>query len=83
MLFRSRIVKTSEWPLVSVKELTKSVAKMEYVMAKTPLLEVISLLEQKQINELTVVGESGILIGLIEKASIRHLLARKERAKTT
>ena len=78
-----KIVNTSEWPLVNVKELTKSVARMEHVTAKTPLLEVVSLLEQKQINELTVIGENGILIGLIEKASIRHLLARKGQAKTT
>ena len=78
-----KIVNTSEWPLVNVKELTKSVAKMEHVTAKTPLLEVVSLLEQKQINELTVISENGILIGLIEKASIRHLLAGKGQAKTT
>jgi hypothetical protein len=36
-----KIVNTSEWPLVNVKELTKSVAKMEHVTAKTPLLEVV------------------------------------------
>ncbi len=76
-----KIVNTSEWPLVQVKELTKPVTKMETVTAKTPLLEVVSLLEQKQINELTVIGENGVLVGLIEKASIRRLLESKAQAK--
>ncbi|GGA10769.1 site-2 protease family protein [Okeania sp. KiyG1] len=78
-----KVVNTSEWPLIMVKELTKPVTTMETVVAKTSLLEVVSLLEQKQINELTVVGENGALVGLIEKASIRNLLAKKEQAKTT
>ncbi len=76
-----KIVNTSEWPLVRVKELTKPTAKMETVTAKTSLLEVVSLLEQKQINELTVVAENGALVGLIEKASIRRLLENKAQAK--
>ncbi|MGK7920753.1 MAG: site-2 protease family protein [Trichodesmium sp.] len=76
-----KIVNTSEWPLFQVKELTKSVTNMETVIDKTPLLEVVSLLEQKQINEVTVVGENGVLVGLIEKGSIRHLLENKSQAK--
>ena len=77
-----KIVNTSQWPLVQVKTLTKPLAKIETVTAKTSLLEVISLLEQKQISELTVIDENGILVGSIEKASIRRLLTRKEQAKT-
>ncbi|MGB3513685.1 MAG: site-2 protease family protein [Microcoleaceae cyanobacterium] len=76
-----KIVNTSEWPSVEVKELTKPVTAIETVTAKTSLLEVVSLLEQKHINELTVVGENGALVGLIEKASIRHLLENKAQAK--
>ena len=68
--------------MVQVKTLTKPLAKIETVTAKTSLLEVISLLEQKQISELTVIDENGILVGSIEKASIRRLLTRKEQAKT-
>ena len=78
-----KIINTSQWPLVQVKELMKPVTKMESVNAETPLLEVVSLLEQKQVNELSVIGENCLLVGLIEKASIRNLLARKEQAKTT
>ncbi|MGD1806372.1 site-2 protease family protein [Dapis sp. BLCC M126] len=76
-----KIVNTSEWPLVQVKELMKSVTKIEAVNAQTSLLEVVSLLEQKQINQLTVIGENGVLIGLIEKSSIRGLLEKKSQAK--
>ncbi len=77
-----KIVNTSEWPLVKVKELMKPVTKIEAVTAQTSLLEVVSLLEQKQINQLTVIGENGVLIGLIEKSSIRGLLEKKSQAKT-
>ncbi|NEQ37692.1 MAG: site-2 protease family protein [Okeania sp. SIO3I5] len=77
-----KIVNTSQWPLVQVKELTKSLTNMESVNAETPLLEVVSLLEQKQINQLTVIGENGMLVGLIEKASIRRLLENKSQAKS-
>ncbi|NEO57943.1 MAG: site-2 protease family protein [Okeania sp. SIO3B5] len=76
-----KVVNTSEWPLVMVKELTKPIINMETVVAKTSLLEVVSLLEQKQINELTVIDENGALVGLIEKASIRSLLENKARVK--
>jgi len=76
-------INTSEWPLVQVKELMKPVTKMETVTTKTPLLEVVSLLEEKPINELIVINENAVLVGLIEKASIRNVLARKEQAKNT
>ncbi|NET45782.1 site-2 protease family protein [Okeania sp. SIO2B3] len=76
-----KLVNTSEWPLVMVKELTKPVTNMETVVSKTSLLEVVSLLEQKQINELTVIDENGVLVGLIEKASIRSLLKNKAEVK--
>ncbi|NET29200.1 site-2 protease family protein [Okeania sp. SIO1I7] len=76
-----KLVNTSEWPLVMVKELTKPVTNMETVVSKTSLLEVVSLLEQKQINELTVIDENGVLVGLIEKASISSLLENKAQVK--
>ena len=41
--------------------------------AKQSLLEVVNLLEQQQLNEVTVV-RNGVLVGFIEKASIRRLL---------
>jgi len=78
-----KIVNTSEWPSVMVKELIKPVTKMETVTAKTSLIEVVSLFEQKQINELTVIDEKGVLVGLIEKYSIRRLLENKSQAKTS
>ncbi len=78
-----KIVNTSEWPSVLVKELIKPVTSMETITAKASLLEVVSLLEQKQINELTVIGENGTLVGLIEKASIRNLLEKKAEVRPT
>ncbi|MDY6807037.1 MAG: site-2 protease family protein [Cyanobacteriota bacterium] len=74
-------VPTSEWPQVTVRELVKPVANLTTVKEKTSLLEVATLLEQKQVGELTVVSENGALVGLVERDSIRRILEQKTEAK--
>lgn len=74
-------VPTSEWPQVTVRELVKPVENLTTVKEKTSLLEVATLLEQKQVGELTVVSENGALVGLVERDSIRRILEQKTEAK--
>lgn len=74
-------IPTSQWPQVTVRELVKPVESLATVPEKTSLLEVAMLLEQKQVGELTVVSETGALVGLVERDSIRRILQQKTQAK--
>lgn len=69
-----RHVSTSEWPTVDVRELTKPVESLATVRSNQSLLEVVTLLEEKQLAELPVVGENGAIVGILEKASVIRLL---------
>lgn len=74
-------IPTSQWPLANVKELVKPVESLATVPEKTSLLEVAMLFEQKQVRELTVVSDSGALVGLVERDSIRRILEQKTQEK--
>ncbi len=74
-------IPTSEWPSARVRDLVKPVESLTTVPEKTSLLEVAMLLEQKQVRELTVVSDSGALVGLIERDSIRRILEQKTQEK--
>ncbi|MGB3239572.1 MAG: site-2 protease family protein [Geitlerinemataceae cyanobacterium] len=69
-----RHVSTSEWPTVSVRELTKPVESTTTVRSNQSLLEVVNLLEEKKLTELPVVAENGAIVGILEKASVIRLL---------
>ncbi|MGB3534982.1 MAG: site-2 protease family protein [Microcoleaceae cyanobacterium] len=77
---QTRQVPTSQWPLVMVKELMQPIDEMMTVDAEQSLLDVVTLLEKEQINEVPVVRE-GTILGLIEKASIRQLLQRQAQVQ--
>lgn len=49
---------------------------------RATLLEVVKLLEQQRIPQLAVVNENGIVVGLLEKASVINLLQQKALLKT-
>lgn len=74
-------VTTSEWPQRLVKELVQPVETITMINSDLPLLEVVRLIEQQGIKELTVVRENGVVVGLLEKASIISLLQKEARAK--
>ncbi|NER98722.1 MAG: site-2 protease family protein [Symploca sp. SIO1B1] len=76
-----RNIPTSDWPTTTVKALMQPVEVSAIVKPEQSLLEVVMLLEQKQLNQLLVVRESGVLVGLLEKASIRSLLEQKAATK--
>jgi CBS domain-containing protein len=51
------------------------------VQSDQSLLEVITLLEKEKLTLLPVVRENGVLVGLLEKASIARLLEKRAQAK--
>ncbi len=74
-------IPTNDWWNVTVRELMQPKAQLETIRSDQPLLEVVNLLEQKKLPELVVLKENGVLIGLLEKASIVQLLQQRAEAK--
>ncbi|MBL1209448.1 site-2 protease family protein [Geminocystis sp. GBBB08] len=72
-----RSVSTMEWNDTHVSDLMKSKAEVKTVIDTLSLLEVVKLLEQQQEQELTVVKEDGVVLGLIEKQGIIKFLQSK------
>ncbi|WNZ25681.1 site-2 protease family protein [Leptolyngbya sp. NK1-12] len=77
-----KAIPTNDWWNVSVRELMQPKGQVETVISNQPLLDVVTLLEQKKLPELIVLQENGRLVGLLERASIMQLLQRRAEAKT-
>lgn len=75
-----KAVPTSQWPEISVGQLTKPVEFSTTVKSDQSLLEVVTLLEQQKLTQLPVIRDNGVLVGLLEKASILNLLQRRAQA---
>jgi Zn-dependent protease/CBS domain-containing protein len=78
-----RNIPTSDWPTTAVKELMQPVEVSTIVKSDQSLLEVVMLLEQEQLNQLPVVRENGVLVGLLEKTSVRNLLEHSSAAHSS
>jgi len=76
-----KTVPTSNWPITPVRELMQPVDLSTTVQSDQSLLEVITLLEREKISSLPVVRENGVLVGILEKASIIRLLEKRAQAK--
>lgn len=74
-------VSTAQWTEKRVQELTTPSDRLPTVIANRPLLKAIELLEQQSIAQLTVVREDGVVVGLLEKASIRSFLEKQNQLK--
>jgi Zn-dependent protease len=74
-------ISTSKWTEVLVSELIKPVEAIETVPANQSLLEVVKRLEQQNLQQLIVVGDNGVAIGLLEKTSIINFLQQQAQAK--
>ncbi|HIK28658.1 MAG: site-2 protease family protein [Oscillatoriaceae bacterium SKW80] len=72
-----KAIPTNLWAQTPVKQLTKPLQLPPSVTPERSLLEVATILEQKKLSELIVIGENGIVVGLIEKAGIIRLLQEK------
>ena len=75
-------IPTSQWTEIKVGELIKESTNINTVKSDQSLMEVIQLIERQNLNELAVVKEDGVLIGLLEKTAIVSLLQREAQAKT-
>ncbi len=72
-----RAIPTNEWPHVLVGELIKPVSFAMAIKPEQSLLDVVMLFEENQITELPVIGDNGVVIGLIEKAGIVGFLQQQ------
>ena len=70
-------VPTSQWTETQVQELMQPLDKVATVESGRSLLEVIKLLETQNIPQLAVVRDNGIVVGLLEKASVIRLLQKQ------
>ncbi len=76
-----RNVPTSNWPNIKVREVMQPVELSTTVEADQSLLEAVMLLEKEKLTQLPVVRKNGVLVGILEKASIIRLLEQRAQAK--
>ena len=74
-------IPTSNWPTTYVKDLMQPVDISTTVQSDQSLLEVITLLEKEKLTSLPVVRANGVLVGILEKASIIRLLEKRAQTK--
>lgn len=74
-------VPTSQWTETPINELVQPASNLTTIQSDRPLLEVVKLLEQQPLSQLTVVRENGTVIGLLEKSSILRLLQQQAQVK--
>ena len=76
-----KTVPTSQWTETPIQQLLRSPQNLRTVQSDLPLWEVIKMLEGGQNPQLTVVRKNGVIVGLLEKASILKLLQEKNLTK--
>ena len=76
-----KTIPTSNWPTTYVRDLMQSVDLSTIVQPEQSLLEVITVLEKEKLTQLPVVRADGVLVGILEKASIIRLLDQRAQAK--
>jgi len=76
-----KIIPTSNWPITPVRELMQPVDLLATVQSDQSLLDVITLLEKQKLTSLPVIRANGVLVGILEKASIVRLLEKRTQAK--
>jgi Zn-dependent protease len=73
-------IPTSGWNDVKVAELVKPLQDLEIVRGDVSLLEVVKSIETQNINQLVVVNEDNLVLGLLEKVSIIKFMEQTEGA---
>lgn len=76
-----KTIPTSQWSVTQVRELMYPVDISTIVQSDQSLLDVITLLEKEKLTQLPVIRANGVLVGILEKASIIRLLKKKAQAK--
>lgn len=76
-----RDVPTSNWNGTHVRELMQPVDRSTTVKSDQSLLDVVTLLEKEKLTQLPVIRDNGVLVGILEKASIIRLIEQRAQAK--
>jgi CBS domain-containing protein len=76
-----KTIPTNDWWNVQVKELVQPAEQLVTVAIDMPLLEVVTLLEEKNVQTLAVLKDGAVLTGLLEKDSIIKLLQKRFEEK--
>ncbi len=74
-------IPTSAWVETTVKEIMQPMTQPTTVQSNRPLLEVVELLEKQQLSTLPVMGENGVLMGILEKTVIIQLIQQRSSFK--
>ncbi len=76
-----RSIPTALWSETLIREVMRPIEVSNTVQSDRPLLDVVQLLEQQKLSALAVIRDNGVLVGILEKASIINLLRQKMQTK--
>ena len=74
-------IPTSQWTETLVKELIQTAEKIDTIAGDRTLLAAVERIEKQNLQQLTVVKENGVVVGLLEKASIISFLQKEAQTK--
>ena len=72
-----RFINTALWSETQVKEVMRPIEQSGTIQSDQSLLEVVQLLEGRALSALPVIRDNGVLVGILEKASIINLLQKR------
>ena len=70
-------VRSDRWAHTAVSEIMQSIEPSTIIISDRPLLQAIEQLESKKVTTLSVTNHDGVLLGLLEKASVINLIHRE------
>ena len=71
-----RSIPTTLWSETQVREVMRPIEQSTTVQSDQPLLDVVQLLERQNLSALPVIRHNGVLVGILEKASVINLLTK-------
>ncbi|MBF2067989.1 MAG: site-2 protease family protein [Calothrix sp. C42_A2020_038] len=75
-----RAIPTALWSETQISEVMQPIEASITVQSDKSLLDVVQLLEQQKLSALAVIRGNGVLLGILEKASIINLLQKRMQA---
>jgi Zn-dependent protease/CBS domain-containing protein len=72
-----KTIRSDRWAHTAVSQIMQSIEPSTIIISDRPLLQAIEQLESKKITALSVTDSDGVLVGLLEKASVINLLHRQ------
>lgn len=74
-----RAIPTAMWSETQIKDVMRPIEQLATVKSDQSLMDAVQLLEQRKLSALAVIRDNGVLVGLLEKASIINLLYKKPK----